>query len=363
MALYITIFIFFVFFSFIEIFTKQKDIAKYLFALSCLFLFTLSFIRWETGTDWYNYQTYFEGVLHKPYENDGFEPGFRAINYLTRSITKEYTLLLCFSGIILFSFQTLGILKFSIYPMTSLTFLYAIQLGNILFVRQWIAIAILFYSIKFIRDNKFWQFLLLVLFATSIHRSAIIFTFAWWIFKKEISFNKMLIILASSIFFSYLAHYLLTSLLGSFGGAVIQHKLETYLSDSYNESLNEQMDFTLVLVKGIANKLLILLGSMYIYKKLKDGDQVFRGLINIYWFGCLIYFVTISISLALVRFSYIFDIVQIILITYILSHFNNIRNRAIIFIVFLAYATLRLFTFLNSPYQEEFVPYRYISIF
>ncbi|MDO4230381.1 MAG: EpsG family protein, partial [Capnocytophaga sp.] len=360
---YVTIFIFFVFFSFIEIFTKQKNIAKYLFIFSCLLLFILSFIRWKTGTDWDNYQTYFEGILYKPYANDSFEPGFRAINYIARSISKEYTISLFFSGIILFTFQSLGIVKFSIYPMTSLTFLYASQLANILFVRQWIAVAILFYSIKFIRDNKFWQFLLLVLLATTIHRSAIVFVLAWWIYQNWISFKKMLIVLASSIVFSYLLHYLLQSLLGSFGGAVIQHKLEKYLSDSYNEELNEQMNFTLILIKGIANKLVVLLGSMYIYGKLKEEDKFFRGLINIYWLGCVIYFVTISISLALVRFSFAFDIVQIILITYILSHFSNIRNRGIIFAVLLAYAALRLFTFLNSPYQDEFVPYKHITIF
>lgn len=363
MEFYVTIFIFFVFFSFIEIFTKQKYIAKYLFVFSCLFLFVLSFIRWETGTDWNNYQMYFHYVLRTPYEDDIFESGFRAINYLVRDFTEEYTVLLFVSGIVLFVFHSMAIKELSLYPMLSLTFLYSINFANILFVRQSITVAILFYSIKLIIDNKFWKFLFLVLLSTTIHRSAILFIFAWWIFKSKISFKKMLIILASSIVLSYVLKYLLESLLGSFGGTVIQNKLETYLSDSYNESVNEHVNFTFILIKGIANKLLVLLGAMYIYKKLKDEDKVFRGLINIYWFASFVYFITISISIALARFAFAFDIVQIILIAYIISYFGNIRSKGIIFVIFLVYATLRLFTLLNSPFQEEFVPYKHIPIF
>ncbi|MFK8302433.1 EpsG family protein [Capnocytophaga stomatis] len=363
MLFYFSILILFAFFSFVELFTKQRSISGYLYFLSCTFLFLLSFLRWETGTDWKNYQIYFETILNRSFENDSFEVGFRIMNYLVRFFSDNYTFLLLFSGAILFIFQTKAILNLSLYPMTSLTFLYGIQLGNILFVRQWIAIAILFYSIKFIRNNRFLGFLSLVLIATTIHRSAILFVFAWWLFRSNISFKRMLIILSLSLVFSYLTHHLLSSFLGSLGGAVIQHKLDTYLSDSYNEGLNKEINFTFILIKGVANKLLVLLGAMYIYWKFKDKDRFFRGLINIYWFGCLIYFIMISISLALVRFSYAFDIMQIILITYIFFHFKRIKNRGIVFVIFLGYVSLRLLTFLNSAYQEEIVPYKYISIF
>lgn len=343
-----------------ELIIKDKLLPLFFFIGSSIFLYTLSFLRWEVGTDWQNYQIYFETLLNRHSENDSFELGFRWINYLARILSDNYTVSLFFSGTILFLFQSLAIFRLSPFPMTSLTFLYSVQLANILFVRQWIAIAILFYSVRYIQKNKFFRFALLVILATMLHRTALIFIVAWWIYHKDISLKTMWIFLISSILLSYVVKNFLNSLLGSFGGAVIQHKLEKYLSESYNEGINEQLNYTLILVKGVANKLLVFVLSAYVYSKAKYKQPFFKGLLNIYWFGCVIYFVMLPISLALVRFSFAFDIIQVVLMSYVFYSFKDIWNRIILFTIFIVYLGLRLFTFLNSAYHEELVPYKSI---
>ena len=322
MAFYVTIFIVLLFFSFVEVFTKKNLFVKILYWSTCLFLFMLSFLRWETGTDWVNYYNYFQRVLYHPYEYDEFEVGFRVLNYAVRSFTNEYTVLLFFSGLMLFFFQSKAIKELSPFPLLSLTCLFASQAANILFVRQWMAIAILFYSIVYIKRRKFLPFLLLVLLAITIHRSAGIFIFAYWIFKAKISVKWMMIWLVSTVVFSLFIQNLLNSLLGNLGNLVIEDKLNTYLSESYNSGLNKEF-------------------------------------INIYWLGTMLYFVMLPISLALVRFSYPFDIVQIILIAHISNSFGK-ESRIIVFFIFSVYLFLRLFQFLKSAYSDEIIPYKFV---
>lgn len=358
MAFYVTIFIVLLFFSFVEVFTKKNLFVKILYWSTCLFLFMLSFLRWETGTDWVNYYNYFQRVLYHPYEYDEFEVGFRVLNYAVRSFTNEYTVLLFFSGLMLFFFQSKAIKELSPFPLLSLTCLFASQAANILFVRQWMAIAILFYSIVYIKRRKFLPFLLLVLLAITIHRSAGIFIFAYWIFKAKISVKWMMIWLVSTVVFSLFIQNLLNSLLGNLGNLVIEDKLNTYLSESYNSGLNKELDYFSILIRGVANKLFIFLLSIFVLLRNANQDNI-RGFINIYWLGTMLYFVMLPISLALVRFSYPFDIVQIILIAHISNSFGK-ESRIIVFFIFSVYLFLRLFQFLKSAYSDEIIPYKFV---
>ena len=357
MAFYVTIFIVLLLFSFVEVFTKRNLFVKILYWSACLFLFMLSFLRWETGTDWVNYYNYFQRVLYRSYEYDEFEVGFRFLNYAVRSLTKEYTILLFFSGLILFLFQSVAIKKLSPFPLLSLTCLFASQVANILFVRQWIAVAILFYSIIYIKKRRFILFLLLVILATTIHRSSIIFIFSWWVFRAKISIKWMRIWIVLTVFFSLVVQEVLSSLLGTFGGVFIQDKLNIYLSESYNSELNKELDYFSILIRGVANKLFIFLLSIFVLRKTMKKDV--KGVINIYWFGTMLYFIMLPISLALVRFSYSFDIVQIVLIPYILKSLSK-KNRLVVFIIFIVYLFLRLLQFLNSTYSLLFIPYKFV---
>lgn len=363
MSFYITIFTIFFLLSLIEALNKKSYFVKVTYVGICLFLFILSFLRWETGTDWINYYNYFKYIFDLPYELDIFEIGFRTLNYSIRYLTDEYSVMLFTLGGILFFFQSLAIKKLSPFPILSLTFLYASQLGNILFVRQWIAIAILFYSITYIQKNKFIPFIALVLIASSIHRSALIFIISWWIFKINISTKKILLSLCLTIFLSYIIESFLFSFLGSIGMRVIQARLSIYMDDSYNSGLKENINFTLVLIKGFINRAFILFISLYIYIK-NSENKILRGYINLYWLGCILFFSLISISPALARLAYYFDFIQVILISYImLFSFRTITNRIIALIILGIYMLFRLNQFLNGPYSEELIPYKFVNFF
>ena len=177
MIFYFAIFTLLAFFSFLEIFAFKKVDSVLFFLVLTFFLFSLSFIRWETGTDWDAYLNFFEISTEWFSESEEFEWGFSRLNEIIRSYSSNYTVMLFVMAAILFSFQSKAILAFSPYPITSILILWSTTFANIFFVRQTVSIAILFFSIRYIQEKRFWSFLLMIFFAMLFHRTSIIFIF------------------------------------------------------------------------------------------------------------------------------------------------------------------------------------------
>lgn len=357
MGIYIVIFTIISLFALIESTNLDRRITLFSYFLLCFGLYTLSFIRWEIGTDWKNYYDYFQSVGSIPFEDDVFEWCYSVLTRIVAHFTDNYTVFLCVAGLILFLFQSFAIKRLSPYPIISLLFLWAVQFANVLFVRQWIAIAILMYAVTFIEKKKFIPFILLVILAAGFHRTSWIFVFAWWIYQLNFSRKTMILVLIASVGFSMILTKVLELLSGGVGG-IIQAKIDTYLSEEFNDDTNSDIGILAVIIRGFANKFLILLTSFYLYNKIVEKYPQFQGYLNLYWFGAILYFSTISISVVFVRISYAFDVFQIILIAYFFRVIESPLIRLLSFILLICYLFLRMRQQLNGPYAEEFVPFK-----
>jgi len=357
MSIYIIIFTILSLFSLIESTNLDRRITVLFYIIFCFGLYVLSFIRWEIGTDWKNYYDYFQSVGGIAFEDDVFEWFYSILTRIISSFTDNYNVFLCIAGLILFSFQSMALKKLSPYPTISLLFLWSIQFANVLFVRQWIAIAILMFSVIYIEKKQFIPFILLVIFAAGFHRTSWIFVFAWWIYQMNFSKKTMLLLLLASIGFSIIITKALELLSGGIGG-VVQAKIDTYLSDEFNDDTNSEIGLLSVIIRGFANKFLILFTSFYLYDKIIEKYPQFRGYLNLYWFGAIIYFSTISISVVFVRISYAFDVFQIILVAYFFKLIESPLLRFTAFLLLVCYLFLRMRQQLNGPYADEFVPFK-----
>lgn len=357
MSIYIIIFTILSLFSMVESTNLDRRVTNLFFFIFCIGLYILSFIRWEIGTDWKNYYDYFQSVSSITFEEDVFEWFYSILTRLISSFTDNYNVFLCVAGLILFSFQSIAIKRLSPYPTMSLLFLWSIQFANILFVRQWIAIAILMFSVVFIEKRKFLPFIVCVILAAGFHRTSWIFVFAWWVYRMNFSIKTMVLLILVSISFSVIITKALELLSGGVGG-VIQAKIDTYLSDEFNDDTNSDIGLLSVIIRGVANKFLILLMSFFLYDKLIEKYPQFRGYLNLYWFGTIIYFSTISISVVFVRISYAFDVFQIILVAYFFKLIESPLIRFTAFLVLVCYLFLRMRQQLNGPYADEFVPFK-----
>lgn len=163
-----------------------------------LILFFTSGLRYETAVDWVNYKFFFENVdyIYNIFDQ-GFvsffvkypkEPLFTILNSIVRTFTDNVQVLF-----FLISLFTTTLLFKSVQNYTKKEyFLFSILLYYVLIffildmsgIRQCIALNILFYSFKFLSDNRLKRYLLFVLLASMFHYSAIIFILGMFLRKK-----------------------------------------------------------------------------------------------------------------------------------------------------------------------------------
>jgi len=357
MTFYFLIFAVLTFFSFVEVFGLKKKDSAFFFIILSFLLFLLSFLRWETGTDWEPYITFFNSSDEWFIEGD-FEWGFARFNEFVKIYFDNYTFFLFLLGTIIFCLQSAAILKFSPYPILSLLVLWSTIFGNVFFVRQTVATIFLFFSIRYIQEKKFWSFLAMIFLAMLFHRTSIVFILAWWIYKLRLKPITLIIYVAISLSLSVLLGKLFESL-GEFAGGVVQQKIDLYLSDSEN-SFGSKTSVAEIVAKGIINKIFIFGIVTSMLGKITDKEPEFRGYFNLYWAGIVIYFSVVSISIVLVRFALVYDMVLIIIIPFVLKYTENPYGRFFMFLMFVFYLLARFYTALTGNYIELFVPFRTI---
>ena len=181
--------------SFLEIFdSKRQGTAQIIYYLTLSILFLLSFLRRERGTDWSGYYDYFSNIYDLDFSNN-FENGFIFLNYCIHYLFNSYTVLLFILAAIQYFFISKAIRYLSIYPVLSLLCYFSVTKGGIFFVRQYIALAILMYSIRYVIEKKIYMFLFAVIIACMIHRTALLFLPVYFIFDKDIKIKYYIIIL------------------------------------------------------------------------------------------------------------------------------------------------------------------------
>lgn len=348
------------FFSLLEIKNLNKKETIIIFFYILLLLYVLSFIRWETGTDWDTYYSIFLSSFDYT-EYNGYEPIFSIINTFANNLTDgNYTFCLFILATILYYFQIKGLYKLSVYPLTSLFLLIGIQFGSVNFVRQTIATAILFYSTYYIQQKKLIPFLSLVLLAFLFHRTSLIFLLAWKLFHMQISRKMMIILLIASIGVTTFITLLLNSVLNLLG-PIIQHKLNVYMND-YDAVAGTGFSATETIIKGVLNKCVILIFFFTMWEKIiGNGNNSIRGYLNLYWFGAILYFSLVGINIVFVRFSYVFDLFIIILFPYLFKVIQKDSNRILLWLALFLYSILKMYMYLNS-YYDLFIPFRIIDI-
>lgn len=150
--------------------------------------------------------TFGEMLTHK------FEIGFVLLcRFLEQTFTSDRVLLLVLGVLILFPFCR-SYEEETENPMIALMAFVALgmYMHAIIFWRQLVAMAILTFSYRFLRNGKFLPFLLVVLAAMTFHKTAIVFLGLYILYRVPI--NKWLLLICAGC----------TLLLGLFGRPIIE---------------------------------------------------------------------------------------------------------------------------------------------
>lgn len=336
-------------FAFVEVF-DNKLICKY--RLSILFVYVLFlciFIGFrDCGYDYDNYQYYYK-ILHSDFwkNNADFvlvEKGYGFINYIMPSFRMVYLLFAVVSCMVLNSF----IIKHTHYVFLS----HFLLLGVLIYLyfmgqyRQGIAIPIVLFGLC---QNKKYKMLLLILFASFLHNSALITLLALFVPKNYIKGKYYITLLLIAL----LSNLLMTKLFSSFINvfpSFISQKLEYYTNTE--EGLRY----------GINLAMLLRLVTLFIFYKYKDNiekDNNGALFFNYYFLSLLIYLGLGFLPQLSGRGSIYFYIFEIVTLSALLYHTNSLKRKMIIFLFFITIGTYRQLSFFIGA-KDEFLPYKSI---
>ena len=167
------------------------------------FLFFLGFFvcfGYTTGSDWRTYEEMYGWVLDNKDSMFLFvEPGYVIYNYISRLLGIEFFPFFIFTKIVLFVIIIKELKLFCDQATFFLSMLFFISwYAFYLFIdnpmRNLIAVGVFLLSFRYLRERKFFKYLLMTILAMSFHFSAIIMLFFYYLANKHIS-TKVFVIL------------------------------------------------------------------------------------------------------------------------------------------------------------------------
>ncbi|MDO9629236.1 MAG: EpsG family protein [Acholeplasmataceae bacterium] len=227
MLFYIILFIICVFLSYFSSFLHENkyENKKVLFLidfLPYLILIIITGFRYNVGTDYIGYTRNFVTLKYADIERIEFS--FRLIVSMVHQLGLDQQLMFFIYSTITYTLIFLGVRyfdpegKYRHFVMALLITLFLFNIFNT--IRQMAAVAIIFYSLKYILEKKYIIYVVLILLGYFFHKSAIVFgVFFLIILQFNIRFYLGLLIVAPVMFFTNFINFVI-SLYVRFTGSV-----------------------------------------------------------------------------------------------------------------------------------------------
>lgn len=340
----------------INIGIRENSKKKVLLVLFFIF-YLLSFLRWEYGSDWESYYTHFDAYSWG--NLDQHEIIYMIVLLMSKSIINDYTFVLfCFSSI-LFFFQVKGVSKLSVFPLTTLLVLTGTYFCNVGYVRQYIAVAILFYSLFFIIERRFFPFVVCLFLAFGFHYSALAFFPAYWLFNLKFTRKQLFLFIFVSIFLSTLMSYFLQGFANVIGIESIIRRTDSYLDQGYDYD-DGGMDSKQKIIRACFNRGFVILLGFYLLAKERVTNSHLRGFLNLYCFGTILFFMTSPLHVTFTRITWYYDFVQILIIPEIFLFVKKKQPRFLIFMFLVALMFVKMYTTLKNSDNTMISEYKFI---
>lgn len=305
---------------------KQKKIFMFVSVLPFLIV---SSIRYNVGIDtWLNYTPTFESVALYgerfeviPFLREKYEIGFSLIVMILARICSNPVILFVFCSTIIMAF-TFG----AIYKQSSITWLSIVLFflsGAFLLsmngMRNYMALAIAIYALKYIYEKKPVKFIVMILIAALIHKSMLIILIFYPLYNVKVNRKCIGIILAISLVLTF------------FIDQIVKMLVSFTAYNNYFITDKQLVDplYTMLIVN-------VIIGAFFLfnYKKNKD-DSKYNFYLKLQVMSIIICMFSFKLTLAY-RIEQIIDFFQIITIPYniyLLKNDPESSKKIIIYII------------------------------
>lgn len=357
MGFYILLFGLTLIITFLEFFNIKRE--KYIIYLLSIIYILISGLRWN-NVDWDIYYIFFMNNYSLDdfwYNSMPIDKGFGLINFIVKSFTDNYSVLLFILAVVIITIKVRFILKFSMIPLLSILYWYGVYLGDIFFIRQSLAVAITLLACRFIIKKQLVWFLFFSFIAMTIQISTISFILAYFIFHKKIKMKYWILGLIGAIF---IGRFLDNSLLIQINGIVnvipidserLANKVYSYMyiHDYSNENANA--------ILGYIRRLVFVPLEMWAVLKMDKINNNYRGFVNLVIFGYILYFIFGNVGQVFaVRLNSAYVIYEIITIPSIFVLIKSLKLKIILFLILAGYLFYRYIYFIDMN-SNGYIPY------
>ena len=265
-----------------------------------------------------------------------FELGWCYLNFVLSKFCAHHILLFFItSSIIIGSYSYLS-WRYSVNPLFSLFLFFFLLYGQSLFVlRQNVAMALCFLTIPYILERKIKPFLLIILIAFFIHKTALVFLVIYYIYQLDLNKKNLLFLIGcggSVIVCFSLIISMLSSYISGFEGYITK---ENAVSTNYVMFLIQFCVFILFLISDL---------------KMKTLSGINKLLFLMLIVGMVMSFASVGLNSILGRFNmYFTSIIFLTIPTFLNFYYGNLKGvlNLIVFILFM------LLFFRSTEYIKE----------
>lgn len=347
---------------------SKKSACKICLVYTIIWIF-LSSIRWDGILgDWQGYYMVFHEYINIESFSEifnidywYFEPLYYLILRLIKYATNNYSILLLFMacigiGVFYLASKYLnekkdmngkiyGLEKSTI--ITTFFIFWCTSCGGIYTVRTNMATAICLMSISAIEKKQKTKFILMVILASLIHFTAIIFFIAYPIYHMNLNLKKISIAVIVLMLLKVISVDRILNIVGMLGGRYAE-KIDSYRNTGVIDISYLSYSGIFVTIRAMSNSLLILL-IIIVLKKFVLRNARFDGLVNLYIVGVAIQAILLTYNLELARIAIYFLIIQCFIIPYLFYAVKSqIHIKFFAFLGLSAYMMVKLFSLINS---------------
>lgn len=343
-------------FSYLSVTKRDYSFIGYLVVVT---LALFAGLRHEVGAkpDWEVYhQVFYDAPEHLSNlfayfaNNARLEKGYLLYNFIIHSIFDDFNFFLVFTALV-----TIGVTykSASIYtPMTILSLLLYMRYGyfqfNMIFLRQGIAVAIFLYSIQYIKSRNAIYYYLLNALAITFHVSLIVVLPLYFFVHKQFRARTFLFILASAVLLQSI------NIIKIIADSLPSSNVIFFAFKSYVAS-GEAKPFSFSFVE----KPLMFFALLYFYDRLAKRFEYYHVFFNLSFIGLIFSILLLQFEDLSDRFVIIFNISNIVLLTYLMRIFKGI-GKPLYLLVLSLIVMFFVFTMTNS---EQYTPYNILGKF
>lgn len=303
------------------------------YKIAILFIILISAMRFNIGYDWSSYLNYIYPVYNPQYFKR-LEPFNRLICSLAGSLQQPWILFTLYA-IITYTLIGKTISDFSCAKYESLMiYICLYYLSGLSTIRQEIAVAVIFYGYRYIREKKLFKYFIICILAMCFHKTAIIALIFYPLYYLKLSIC-ILLLFFFGVFFKFLLPILVGALLPMFL-FYLEHGGISSSSGNYQKIFY----------------LLLFVYSFILHKK--KGTYV--GFLNICSIGCMLPFILGGHTGG--RLGEYFLIYYSLLIPECNKRLK-IKYRVLFLFPLYVFFFMYLYTSVHANHSDEYVPYRF----